>query len=111
MAVSREHLKYLSAIDEKYAKNLEIFIVLRNTDATQIKKFFAENVVPGVKLTDESEEFTRLYKIRSFPQCFLFDAGHKVKLAPAKAPLDGFEQQFGAMMQNERIENMRKQGK
>jgi hypothetical protein len=111
MAVSREHLKYLSAIEEKYSKNLEIFIVLRKTDATHTKKFFAENEVPGVKLTDENEEFTQLYKIRSFPQCFLLDASHRVKLAPAKAPLDGFEQQFGAIMQNERIENMRKQGK
>ena len=111
MAVSREHLKYLSAIEEKYSKSLEIFIVLRKTDAAQTKKFFAENKVPGVKLTDENEEFTRLYKIRSFPQCFLLDASHRVKLAPAKAPLDGFEQQFGALLQNERIENMRKQGK
>ena len=111
MAVCREHLKYLSAIQQKYAKTLEIFIVLRKTDATQMKKFFAENEVPGIKLIDETSEFINLYKIKSFPQCFLLDQNHKVKFVASKAPLDGFEQQFGALLQNERIENMRKQGK
>ena len=111
MAVCREHLKYLSAIQQKYAKNLEIFIVLRKTDAVQMKKFFAENEVPGIKLVDENGEFTSQYKVKSFPQCFLLDQNHKVKLSAAKAPLDGFEQQFGAMLQNDRIENLRKQGK
>jgi Icc-related predicted phosphoesterase len=111
MAVSREHLKYLSAIEEKYAKNLEIFIVLRNTDAAQMKKFFAESEVPGVKLVDGNSEYISLYKVKSFPQCYLLDQNHKVKITSVKAPLDGFEQQFGALLQNERIENMRKQGK
>jgi len=111
MAVSREHLKYLTAIEEKYAKSLEIFIVLRNTDAAQMKKFFAENEVPGIKLVDESSEFINQYKVKSFPQCYLLDQNHKVKITSVKAPLDGFEQQFGAILQNERIENMRKKGK
>jgi hypothetical protein len=111
MAVSREHLKYLSAIELKFQKNLEIFIILRKTEQALIKQFFAENQVPGVKLMDENEEFATQYKIRSFPQCFLLDENHKVELAPAKAPLDGFEQQFGALLQNERLENLRKQGK
>ena len=111
MAVSREHLKYLSAVEQKFQKNLEIFIILRKTEQAALKKFFAENQVPGVKLIDENGEFSALYKIRSYPQCFLLDENHKVKLAPAKAPLDGFEQQFGTLLQNERIENLRKQGK
>jgi hypothetical protein len=111
MAVSREHLKYLSAIEEKYAKTLEMFIVLRNTDAAQMKKFFVENEVPGVKLVDGNSEFINLYKVKSFPQCFLLDQNHKVKITSVKAPLDGFEQQFGAILQNDRIENMRKQVK
>jgi len=111
MAVSREQLKYLPAIQQKYPKNLEIFIVLRKAESASIKKFFTENDVQAIKMVDENEEFTTLYKIRSFPQCFLLDENHRVKLAPAKAPLDGFEQQFGALLQNERIENMRKQGK
>lgn len=111
VAVSREHLKYLTSIAQKYPKNLEIFIVLRKTDAASLKKFFTENEVHAVKLIDENEEFATIYKIRSFPQCFLLDENHKVKIAPAKAPLDGFEQQFGVLLQNERIENLRKQGK
>ena len=111
MAVSREHLKYLTAIQQKYPKSLEIFIILRKTEPASFRKFFTENEIQAVKLIDEKEEFATLYKIRSFPQCFLFDENHKVKLAPAKAPLDGFEQQFGALLQNDRIENLRKQGK
>jgi hypothetical protein len=111
MAVSREHLKYLLVIEQKYAKNLEIFIVLRKTDATQMRKFFTENEIPGIKLIDENSEFINQYKVKSFPQCYLLDQNHKVKITSVKAPLDGFEQQFGALLQNERLENLRKQGK
>ncbi len=111
MAVSREHLKYLADVEQKFQKNLEILIVLRKTEPAALKKFFTENQVPGVKLIDENGEFTKQYKIRSFPQCFLLDENHRVKLAPAKAPLDGFEHQFGTLLQNDRIYNLRKQGK
>lgn len=111
MAVSREHLKYLTAIQQKYPKSLEIFIVLRKTDAASLKKFFIENEIEAVKLIDENSEFEKLYKIRSYPQSFLLDEKHMVKLAPANAPLDGFEQQFGSILQNDRIENLRKTGK
>jgi len=111
MAVCREHLKYLPVIQQKYSKNLEIFIVLRKTDATQIKKFFAENEVPGVKLVDETSEFINRYKVKSFPQCFLLDQNHKIKFAATKAPLDGFEQQFGAFIQQELFERQRNQSK
>jgi peroxiredoxin len=111
MAVCREHLKYLSAVQQKYAKNLEIFIVLRKTDATQMKKFFTENEVPGIKLVDENSEFINQYKVKSFPQCYLLDQNHKVRFAAAKAPLDGFEQQFGAMLQQDYLEKQRNQGK
>lgn len=111
MAVCREHLKYLPSIQQKYAKNLEIFIVLRKTDATQMKKFFAENEVPGIKLVDENSEFINQYKVKSFPQCYLLDQNHKVKFTSAKAPLDGFEQQFGAFIQQELFERQRNQTK
>jgi thioredoxin-related protein len=111
MAVCREHLKYLPAIQQKFQKHLEIYIVLRKTEATQMKKFFAENEVPVIKLVDENNEFITLYKIKSFPQCFLLDENHKVKFVAAKAPLDGFEQQFGSFIQQELFERQRNQGK
>jgi len=111
MAVCREHLKYLPVIQQKFQKNLEIFIVLRKTDATQIKKFYAENEVPGIKLIDENSKFINLYKVKSFPQCFLLDQNHKVKFTATKAPLDGFEQQFGAFIQQELFERQRNQSK
>jgi thioredoxin-related protein len=111
MVVCREHLKYLPAIQQKFQKNLDIFIVLRKTDASQMKKFFTETEVPGIKLIDENNEFIDEYKVRSFPQCYLFDENHKVKFAAAKAPLDGFEQQFGAFIQQELFQRQRNQGK
>ena len=111
MAICREHLKYLPVIQQKYAKNLEIFIVLRNTDASQIKKFLSEYEVPGINLVDENSKFINLYKVKSFPQCFLLDQNHKVKFTATKAPLDGFEQQFGAFIQQELFERQRNQSK
>lgn len=111
MAVCREHLKYLSAIQQKFEKHLEIFIVLRKTEISQMKKFITENKVPGIKLIDENNEFIDEYKVRSFPQCYLLDENHKVKFAAAKAPLDGFEQQFGSFIQQELFQKQRNQGK
>lgn len=111
MAVCREHLKYLTTIQQKFQKYLEIYIVLRKTDTNQMKKFFAENEVPGIKLIDENSEFIEQYKIRSFPQCYLLDENHKIKFVAAKAPLDGFEQQFGSFIQQELFQRQRNPGK
>ncbi len=111
MAVCREHLKYLPAIQQKFQKHLEICVVLRKTNDVEMKKFFAGNEVPGIILVDENSEFINQYKVKSFPQCFLLDQNHKVKFAAAKAPLDGFEQQFGSFIQQELFERQRNQGK
>ena len=111
MAVCREHLKYLPAIQQKFEKYLEIYIVLKKTDITEMKKFLAENKVPGVKLIDEDNGFIELYKIRSFPQCFLLDENHNVEFESVKAPLDGFEQQFGPFLQKVLFERQRNHGK
>jgi hypothetical protein len=76
-----------------------------------MKKFLSENKVPGVKLIDENNAFIELYKVRSFPQCYLLDENHKVKFTAAKAPLDGFEQQFGSFIQQELFQRQSNQGK
>lgn len=109
MIVCREHLKYLGKIQERFQKYLEIYVILRNTNPTDIKKFFTENEVPGAKLIDANNEFIEKYRIKSFPQCFLLDENHKVKFTSAKAPLDGFEQQFGTFLQHELFERQRNQ--
>lgn len=111
MIVCREHLKYLAAIEEKFQKYLEIYVVFRNDDTGEIKKFIAENPVPGYLLIDKSGDITEKYEIKSFPQCFLFDENHKVKFESAKSPLDGFEQQFGAFLRNDLFEQQRNQSR
>ncbi len=90
MAVCREHLKYLPAIQQKFQKHLEIYVVLRKTNDVEMKKFFAGNEVPGIILVDENSEFINQYKVKSFPQCFLLDQNHKVKFVAAKAPVGWF---------------------
>lgn len=104
MAVSREHLKYLPEIAGKFPNHLEIFIVLRKTDSIEMKKFFAENEIPGAKMIDGNGDFTELFKVKSFPQSFLLDENHRVVFETAKNPLEGFEQQFGAFLQRELFE-------
>ena len=111
MVVCREHLKYLSAINEKYQKYLEIYVVFRDNSISEIEKFISENPVPGYLLIDKTGKFTSKYEIRSFPQCFLLDENHKVKFESAKAPLDGFEQQFGTFLRNKLIEQQRNQSR
>lgn len=109
--VCQEHLKYLSRINELFNKHLEIFVVLRNTEKKAIDKFFAENKVPGIKMIDVENKNIETYKIRSFPQCYLLHANHKVAFTDAKPPLDGFEQQFGTYLRNELFMRQRNQSR
>ncbi len=110
-AVCQEHLKYLSRINEMYSKHIEIFVVLRATDKEGIQKFFAENKVPGIRMIDTENKYIGSYKIRSFPQCFLLNEKHEVTFTNTKAPLDGFEQQFGTFLRNELFMRQRNQSR
>ncbi|MCY1720370.1 redoxin domain-containing protein [Prolixibacteraceae bacterium Z1-6] len=107
--VCQEHLKYLSRVNELFNKHLEIFVVMRDTGDEGIKKFFNEHEVPGTKMIDKANKYVERYEIRSFPQCFLLNEKHNVVFSDTKAPLDGFEQQFGAYLQKELFMRQRNQ--
>jgi hypothetical protein len=84
-------------------------VVLRNTDRAGIDRFFEENKVPATILIDTENEAIEEYKVRSFPQCFLLNEKHQVVFDDAKAPLNGFEQQFGTWLRNELFMRQRNQ--
>lgn len=107
--VCQEHLKYLSRINELFSKNLEIYVILRDTDPASMKTFFNENKVPAHLLTDKGDVFGKMYKVRSYPQCFLLDEKNQIVFSETKAPLNGFEQQFGNWLRNELFMRQRNQ--
>lgn len=109
--VCQEHLKYLDRLNELFNKHLEIFVILRNTDKKGIEKFFTAHNIPVIKLIDTENYYVDKYKIRSFPQCFLFDENHRVAFTSTNAPLDGFEQQFGTFLRNELFMRQRNQSR
>lgn len=109
MVICREQLKHVNTIGKKYEKHLEIFVILRNTERVEMKKFLSENKIGGIHLLDETNEFITEYNVKSFPQCFLLDENHNVEFVTTPAPLDGFEQQFGSFLQRELFERQRNQ--
>jgi peroxiredoxin len=109
MIVCREHLKYLTRTEEQFQKHLEIIVVLRKTDLIEMKMFLDKENIPGIHLVDENGEFIEKYRIKSFPTCFLLNEDHEVVFQQAKAPLDGFEQQFGTFLRQELFERQRNQ--
>lgn len=111
MIVCQEHLKYLSRINELFGKYLEIFVVLRNTNRDGIDKFFSENKIPGTITIDVENKYIEQYKVKSFPRCVLLDEKHNVISKEAKAPLNGFEQDFGTWLRNELFMRQRNQSK
>ncbi len=111
MAVCREQLKYLSAIDKKFGKYLEIYVIFRNADMSDIKTFVVDKQVPGTILIDSSGDAAHIYKIRSFPAAFLLNENHFVQIEAAKTPLNGFEQQFGLFLRNELFQRQRNQSR
>lgn len=107
MVICQAQLKNLSTLQERFNKYLDIFVILRKTNRDEIKKFFIENHIGGIKLIDEENQNIEKYKIKTFPQCFLLDEKHQIEFANAKAPLDGFEDQFGSFLQREFFERQR----
>ncbi|NQU84601.1 MAG: redoxin domain-containing protein, partial [Mariniphaga sp.] len=102
MLVCREHLKYLLTVSSKFKDNLSLFVVIKNADIGEIKKFIDENKIPGtIVIDDESNFHAKKYKIKSYPSSFLLNSDHTVLLTPAKNPLDGFELEFASFLRSE----------
>lgn len=111
MLICREHLKFLSKIDERFNKNLDIFIVFRNADKTKLKQIDADYKLPGVKLVDTDGKYFKNYKLRTYPYSLLLDESHQVVFDQTKNPIEGFEQQFGSYLQKALFEKQRTQKK
>lgn len=111
MIVCREHLKYLSKIEEQFSERLEIYVILRKTDLIEMKMFLNKQNIPGTHLIDENGEYIKKYRIKTFPVSILLNENHEVIYSPATAPLDGFEQQFGKYLQRELFERQRNQAR
>lgn len=103
MVVCKEHLKYLSKINERFSNHLEIFVIYKNTGGNEIQTFVDENEISGIPMLDNKNKFSKDYQIKTFPTCFLLDEKHQVVFSETKAPLSGFEQQFATFLQHERF--------
>jgi hypothetical protein len=69
-------------------------VIVSESKNVGLKEFTSGNGVPGIVVTDTGNATGRKYAIRSYPSAFLLDKAHKILLAPARTPLDGFEFQF-----------------
>ncbi len=101
MAVCREQLKYLTKIKEMFSRHLEIYVILLKSNIVEMKKFLVEENIPGIHLVDSNSEYIEKYKVKSFPTCHLLNSSHEIVFQDTKAPLDGFEQQFGNYLRKE----------
>jgi len=96
--VCREHVKYLAEITQRIGDRVEILLVLTPSVRMNNQDFIRTNNIPGRIVTDNEAKATgKLYKVRSYPTAFLVSREHKVVLAPAKTPLDGFELQLAGV--------------
>lgn len=111
MIVCREHLKYLTRIEEMFQKQLEIIVVLRKSDLIEMKIFLDKEKIPGIHLVDENSEFINKYRIKSYPTCLLLNHNHEVVFQQALAPMDGFENQFGTFLRQYLFEEQRNQAR
>jgi hypothetical protein len=111
MVVCKEHLKYLSKINERFSNQLEIFVIFKNTGKNGIQTFVDENKITGIPMLDNENKFSKDYQIKTFPTCFLLDEKHQVVFSETKAPLNGFEQQFATFLQHERFQRQRNQSR
>lgn len=93
--VCQEQVKYLKTLVEKTGKDVQVVVVASPSSRINVMEFMSRHQVPGIVITDTPGlEAGKLYKVRSYPSAFLLDSQHRVVLAPARTPLDGFEFQF-----------------
>lgn len=93
--VCREQVKYLKTLTGLTGSDLQVVVVVTPSSRMNVMEFMSRNQIPGIVLTDTpGQEAGKLYRVRSYPSAFLLDRQHKVVLAPARNPLDGFEFQW-----------------
>jgi hypothetical protein len=109
MIVVKEQLKYLTRIEELFGDHLQLVVVLLKNDIIEMKKFLIEEKIPGVHLVDTNGEFIDKYRVKSFPTCYLLNSSHNIVFEDTKAPLDGFEQQFGTYLRQYLFQQQRNQ--
>jgi hypothetical protein len=96
--VGQEQVKYLTEINERIGSRVDILLVLTPSTRVNNKEFIKSNNIPGrVVIDTETNAIGRKYKVRSYPSAYLVNREHKVVLAPAKTPLDGFEHQLAGV--------------
>lgn len=109
MIVVKEQLKYLTKINEMFSNQLEIFVVLLKSNIIEMKMFLVQENIPGIHIVDEHAEYIEKYRVKSFPSCFLLNSNHEIVFQETKAPLDGFEQQFGTYLRQYLFQKQRNQ--
>lgn len=96
--VCREQVKYLAEIHQRIGEQVDILLILSPSSRINNAEFIAANKIPGRIVTDSQALKTgNTYRIRSYPSALLLNRDHRVVLAPAKTPLDGFELQLGGV--------------
>lgn len=96
--ICQEQVKYLKTVAEKTGGKVQFLTVLSPSEKISNEEFMSRHQIPGIMVTDTPHrESGREYKVRSYPSAFLLDRQHRVILAPARTPLDGFEFQFEDM--------------
>ena len=91
---------------------MDLVVVMYPSGGEKFKTFLSNFPVPGTILIDDSRlKYSKQYGIKSYPTAFLLNSDHQVVLAPARTPLDGFEQQFVSILQAERINQLRQKQK
>lgn len=110
MLVCREHLKYLATIASGFGDKLGIFVVIKYSQLKETKDFLTKNDIPGTIVMEKPDNrYATEYRVRAYPSAFLLDDENNVILAPAKNPLDGFQQQFAAFLRTEQLKKLKNQ--
>lgn len=96
--VCQEQVKYLTEINQRIGNRVDILLVLTPSTRVNNLEFIKANNIPGrVVLDSENKAVGQKFKVRSYPTAYLINHEHKVVLAPAKTPLDGFELQLAGV--------------
>ncbi len=107
--ICRQHLDQLKKSSALLQQELHIVNLIMPGE-TNKKELIRQQEWPGDFFIID-EQTADEYQVSTFPMAYLVDKEGKFVFSPAPNPLDGFEQRFLNLLKQERIEELRRQGK
>ncbi len=107
--ICRQHLDQLKQAGDVLKQQVHILNLILPEEASK-QELILQQHWPG-EFFIINEQAADTYRVTTLPMAYLVDPSGKLVMSPAPNPLDGFEQQFLNLLKQNRLNELRQQGR